>query len=43
MPSPEELAAQRGKMMAEQDGVARETKIPPDLLARVMVAAGAAN
>jgi C4-dicarboxylate-binding protein DctP len=41
--SPEELAEQRGKMLAEQDKVAHEMKISPDILARIMEIATANN
>jgi TRAP-type transport system periplasmic protein len=41
--SPEELAERRGKMMAEQDRIAHEMKISPDILDRIMEVAAASN
>ncbi|WP_428483682.1 TRAP transporter substrate-binding protein DctP [Rhodopila sp.] len=41
--APEELAEQRNRMMADQEKVAHEMKISPDILARVMEAATASN
>lgn len=41
--APQELIDQRGRMMAEQDKVAREMKISPDILSRIMTVATAAN
>jgi TRAP-type transport system periplasmic protein len=40
---PEELAEQRKLMLAEQDKVAREMKISPEILARINEAAAATN
>jgi C4-dicarboxylate-binding protein DctP len=40
---PEQLSEQRKKMLAQQETVAREMKISPDMLARIAEAAGAAN
>jgi TRAP-type C4-dicarboxylate transport system substrate-binding protein len=42
-PGPEELAEQRDKMLLEQDKVAHEMNISPDILARVMDVATAYN
>jgi TRAP-type C4-dicarboxylate transport system substrate-binding protein len=41
--SPDELSDQRGKMLAEQDKVAHEMKISPDILARIMEITAASN
>jgi C4-dicarboxylate-binding protein DctP len=40
---PDTLSEQRSRMMADQDKVAREMKISPDVLARIMDAAAASN